>query len=45
MELLLRLLLIAQNKFSRNLLKKNDTILTELLAEVLFVPNLKGVIN
>lgn len=25
--------------------KKNDAILTEVLAEVLFVPNLKGVIN
>ena len=25
--------------------KKNDVILTEVLAEVLFVPNLKGVIN
>ena len=25
--------------------KKNDAILTEILAEVLFVPNLKGVIN
>ena len=25
--------------------KKNDVILTEILAEVLFVPNLKGVIN